>query len=165
MQNKNSRLTAAFSIVLALSCLEVASPAHAHHSFAAQYDAAKPITLTGKVTKVEWTNPHVYVFVDVRDDKTGEVVKWALEVGGGPNSLIRQGWSRDSLKTDDVITVEGSLARDGSRLANAKSIVLTATGKKMFTGTIPTETGGASPAAAGSGNAGSSGATPSGASR
>jgi len=134
----------ACAIAVVLGALAAAPTAQAHHSFAAQYDASKPITLTGKVTKVEWTNPHVYVFVDVRDDKTGAVVSWALEVGGGPNSLIRQGWSRDSLKTDDVITVEGSLARYGSRLANAKSIVLTTTGKKMFYGPIPTETGGTS---------------------
>jgi len=139
MQKKNSRRAAASVLVLALASLDAAMPAHSHHSFAAQYDAAKPITLTGKVTKVEWTNPHVYVYVDVRDDKTGEVVNWALEIGGGPNSLIRQGWSRDSLKTDDQITVEGSLARDGSRLASAQSIVLTATGKRVFAAPIPTE--------------------------
>jgi acyl-coenzyme A thioesterase PaaI-like protein len=140
MQNKNARLTAALAVALAVATLEASPPAHAHHSFAAQYDASKPITLTGKVTKVEWTNPHVYVYVDVRDDKTGAVVNWALEIGGGPNSLIRQGWSRDSLKTDDVVTVEGSLARDGSRLASAQSIVLTATGKRVFAAPIPTET-------------------------
>ena len=128
MNNKSSRRAAA-SIALTLVLLAAALPAHSHHSFAAQYDAAKPITLTGKVTKVEWTNPHVYVYVDVRDEKTGEVAKWALEIGGGPNSLIRQGWSRDSLKADDVINVEASLARDGSRLASAQSIVLAATGK------------------------------------
>ena len=139
MNNKSSRRAAA-SIALTLVFLAAALPAYSHHSFAAQYDAAKPITLTGKVTKVEWTNPHVYVYVDVRDEKTGEVAKWALEIGGGPNSLIRQGWSRDSLKADDVINVEASLARDGSRLASAQSIVLAATGKKVFSSPIPTET-------------------------
>jgi hypothetical protein len=139
MNNKSSRRAAA-SIAFTLVFLAAATPAHSHHSFAAQYDAAKPITLTGKVTKVEWTNPHVYVYVDVRDEKTGEVAKWALEIGGGPNSLIRQGWSRDSLKADDVINVEASLARDGSRLASAQSIVLAATGKKVFSSPIPTET-------------------------
>jgi len=144
MQKKNSRLGAASVLALVLIVLAVAMPAHAHHSFAAQYDASKPITLTGKVTKVEWTNPHVYVYVDVRDDKTGEAVNWALEIGGGPNSLIRQGWSRDTLKTDDLVTVEGSLARDGSRLASAQSIVLTATGKRVFAAPIPTETPNAS---------------------
>jgi len=138
MNNKSSRRAAA-AAALTLAFLAAATPAHSHHSFAAQYDAAKPITLTGKVTKVEWTNPHVYVYLDVRDEKTGEVANWALEIGGGPNSLIRQGWSRDSLKTDDVINVEGSLARDGSRLASAQSIVLAATGKKVFSSPIPTE--------------------------
>ena len=139
MKNKSSRLAAAPVVALTFASLALALPAYSHHSFAAQYDAAKPITLTGKVTKVEWTNPHVYVYVDVRDEKTGEVANWALEIGGGPNSLIRQGWSRDSLKTDDVINVEGSLARDGSRLASAQSIVLAATGKKVFSSPIPTE--------------------------
>jgi hypothetical protein len=143
MQKKSSRLAAASAVTLTLVFLAAARPAHSHHSFAAQYDAAKPITLTGKVTKVEWTNPHVYVYVDVRDEKSGEVANWALEIGGGPNSLIRQGWSRDSLKADDVINVEGSLARDGSRLASAQSIVLAATGKRVFSAPIPTETGNA----------------------
>ena len=140
MKNKNARLTAASFVALTVFVLAAARPAHSHHSFAAQYDAAKPITLTGKVTKVEWTNPHVYVYIDVRDEKSGDVANWALEIGGGPNSLIRQGWSRDSLKTDDVVNVEGSLARDGSRLASAQSIVLAATGKKVFSAPIPTET-------------------------
>ena len=144
MKNKISRRAAASVLALALTFLAAAPTAHAHHSFAAQYDATKPITLTGKVTKVEWTNPHVYVYVDVRDEKSGEVANWALEIGGGPNSLIRQGWSRDSLKTDDVINVEGSLARDGSRLASAQSIVLAATGKKVFSSPIPTEPSNAS---------------------
>jgi hypothetical protein len=143
MQKKSSRLAAASAVTLTLVFLAAARPAHSHHSFAAQYDAAKPITLTGKVTKVEWTNPHVYVYVDVRDQKSGEVANWALEIGGGPNSLIRQGWSRDSLKADDVINVEGSLARDGSRLASAQSIVLATTGKRVFSAPIPTETGNA----------------------
>jgi hypothetical protein len=138
MNNKSSRRAAA-SIALTLVFLAAALPAYSHHSFAAQYDAAKPITLTGKVTKVEWTNPHVYLYLDVRDEKTGEIANWALEIGGGPNSLIRQGWSRDSLKVDDVINVEGSLARDGSRLASAQSIVLATTGKKVFSSPIPTE--------------------------
>jgi hypothetical protein len=140
MKNKNLRRAAASFVALTLLFLAAARPAHSHHSFAAQYDASKPITLTGKVTKVEWTNPHVYVYIDVRDEKSGEVANWALEIGGGPNSLIRQGWSRDSLKADDVINVEGSLARDGSRLASAQSIVLAATGKRVFSAPIPTET-------------------------
>ena len=115
------------------SVLAAALPAYAHHSFPAQYDAAKTITLTGKVTKVEWTNPHIFIYIDVPDEKTSSVVNWALEMGG-PNALLRLGWKRDSLKPDDVITVEGSLARDGSPLANATSIVMVATGKRMLAG-------------------------------
>ena len=110
-----------------------ALPVRAHHSFPAQYDASKQITLTGKITKVEWTNPHIFVYIDVEDEKTGAVANWALEMGG-PNALLRLGWKRDSLKVDDVIIVEGSLARDGSNLANAKSIVMASTGKRMLAG-------------------------------
>ncbi len=121
------------SLSLTLTLLAAALPADAHHSFAAQYDATKPITLTGKVTKVEWTNPHIYIYVDVPDEKTSSIVNWALEMGG-PNALIRLGWTRNSLKIDDLVTVEGTLARDGSKLANARSIVMTTTGKRMLAG-------------------------------
>jgi hypothetical protein len=121
------------TIVLALTALAAALPAYAHHSFPAQYDIDKPIALTGKITKVEWTNPHIFIYIDVTDEKTGAVVNWALEMGA-PNALIRAGWKRDSLKTDDIIAVEGSLARDGSDLANALSITMVATGKKMLAG-------------------------------
>ncbi|MFT5321491.1 MAG: hypothetical protein ACI934_001644 [Pseudohongiellaceae bacterium] len=105
---------------------------YAHHSFPAQYDASKTITLNGKVTDVEWTNPHIFIYVDVANEDTGIVENWALELGG-PNALLRAGWKRNSLKTDDVITVDGALARDGSNLVNATSIVLDATGKRMLT--------------------------------
>ena len=118
---------------LGLSILLAAIPAWAHHSFAAQYDSTKVVTLTGKVTKVEWTNPHIYFFIDVTDQKTGKVTNWALEFGG-PNSLMRLGWTRNSMKLDDIVTVEGTLARDGSNLANARSIILASTGKKLFAG-------------------------------
>lgn len=118
---------------LSASMLAAAWPAHAHHSFPAQYDAEKPITLTGRVTEIQWTNPHIFIYVDVPDENTGEVVSWALEMGG-PNALLRLGWKRDSLKPGDLVTVEGSLARDGSPLANATSVVMTETGRRMLAG-------------------------------
>jgi hypothetical protein len=120
-------------ISLAAILLLGAAPSHAHHSFPAEYDASKPVKLTGKVTKVEWTNPHIFVYIDVPDEKSGEVVSWTLEMGG-PNALLRLGWKRDSLKVDDLVSVEGSLARYTPHLANASSIVMVSTGKKMLAG-------------------------------
>ena len=128
----NKTLTTAV-LSLAASALVAALPAYAHHSFAAEYDAAKSITFTGTVTKVEWTNPHIFVHMDVPDEQTGNVVAWKLEMGA-PNALLRLGWKRDSLKVGDLVTVQGSLAKDGSPLVNAKSIVMAATGKRMLAG-------------------------------
>ena len=121
------------AISLAASFLLGGAPSYAHHSFPAEYDASKPVKLTGKVTKVEWTNPHIFIYIDVPDEKSGEVVNWALEMGG-PNTLLRLGWKRDSLKVDDLVSVEGSLARYTPHLANASSIVMVSTGKKMLAG-------------------------------
>ena len=123
---------------LTASVLAAALPVYAHHSFPAQYDADQPITFTGKVTKVEWTNPHIFIYVDVADENTGAVVNWALEMGG-PNALLRLGWKRDSLKVDDLLTIEGSLARDGSPLANAETIVMVETGQRMLAGSSSAE--------------------------
>jgi DNA/RNA endonuclease YhcR with UshA esterase domain len=105
----------------ALLLLATASQqAGAHHSFAGQYDVAKPITLTGTVSKLEWTNPHAFVAIDVKGDN-GAVATWELE-RGSPNMLIRYKFTRDTIKIGDNVTVEGFLARDGSNLANAKTI-------------------------------------------
>ena len=120
-------------LALVFTLFAAAAPAWAHHSFAAQYDSTKPIKFTGKVTKVEWTNPHIYFYIDVTDEKTGKVINWALEMGS-PNALQRLGWSRNSMKPNDTVTVEATLAKDGSNLANVRTVVLTDSGKKLFAG-------------------------------
>ena len=94
-------------VVAGLGLLLCTVPMLAHHSFAAEYDSAKPITLTGTVTKVEWMNPHARFYIDVKDEK-GEMNNWELELGS-PNGLMRQGWTRNSLKKGDVVTITGSL--------------------------------------------------------
>lgn len=122
-----------YMLWIAAFALAMAAPLMAHHSFAAEYDASKPAKLTGKVTKVEWTNPHAFFYIDVKDEKTGQVSNWSIELGS-PNSLMRLGWSRSSMKIDDVVNVEGSLAKDGSKLVNARNITLATSGKKLLTG-------------------------------
>jgi Family of unknown function (DUF6152) len=123
-----SRLIA---VIAGLGLVVTTVPLAAHHSFAAEYDADKPVTLKGPVTKVEWTNPHARFYVDVKDDK-GTLTNWNLELAS-PNVLTRQGWTRKSLNVGDVVTVEGSLARDGSKMANARVVTL-ASGKRVFAG-------------------------------
>lgn len=99
----------------------------AHHSFAAEFDASKPIKLTGIVTKVEWTNPHVWIYFNVKDKDTGKVTNWGTEMGP-PHLLQRRGWRRETLKLGDELTVDGSLARNGTKRMNARAVTLTATG-------------------------------------
>ena len=118
-------------LVAGVVLLASAAPLLGHHSFAAEYDATKPVTLKGTVTKVEWTNPHARFYVDVKDD-TGTVMNWNLELAS-PNVLVRNGWTRKSLNIGDVITVQGSLAKDGSKMANARVVTL-ADGKRIFAG-------------------------------
>jgi hypothetical protein len=115
--------------LLAIVCLGNAVSALAHHSFAAEFDRAKPVTLKGVVSKVEWANPHTRLYLDVMD-KSGTPINWELELAS-PNSLMRAGWTRHSVKIGDTITVQGFMAKDGSHLANA-STVLAADGRKVL---------------------------------
>ena len=108
------------------------APLVAHHSFAAEY-GNEPANLKGAVTKIEWQNPHVFFYIDVRDEETGKVTNWALEMGA-PAVIQRTGWTRTTMKIGDIVIVTGTKAKNGKPLANARSVVMASTGKKLGAG-------------------------------
>jgi len=115
-------------LVAGIALLALGAPLFAHHSFAAEYDASKPVNMTGAVTKVEWMNPHVWFYVDIKDEATGQVNNWAAEMGS-PNALTREGWNRNTLKIGTKVSFEGTRAKDGSYKLNARNV--TVDGKKL----------------------------------
>jgi hypothetical protein len=126
-------MRAKLGVLVAVAGLLVSAVAVlAHHSFAAEYDASKPVTLKGTVTKIEWTNPHARVYIDVKTEEGG-LTNWNMELAS-PNALQRNGWTRRSLNVGDEVTIQGSAAKDGSKMANARALTL-ASGRKVFAGT------------------------------
>jgi hypothetical protein len=119
------------AVLISVAALGAAARAAAHHSFAAEFDANAPVELSGPVTKIEWANPHTFFYIDVQN-ANGEYENWAFELGS-PNGLMRRGWTRNTLKIGDVVTVAGSRAKDGSFKGNARSVVLS-TGQRLFAG-------------------------------
>lgn len=131
MNNSASKCLALLASLMVASAVTTAG---AHHAFSAQYDSEQPVTLEGVVVKIDWLNPHAYFYLDVVDEATGEIAAWACELTS-PVGLMRRGWTRNSMKIGDTVVVDGILARDGSALMNAQSVVLVSTGQKLFTRT------------------------------
>lgn len=121
------------SVLAGAACLLAAAPAAPHHAFAAEFDINRPVKLTGTVTRIEWTNPHAWLFIDAKDG-AGNVQSWAIELVG-INDLLRLGWGRDKVKAGDVIDVDGFGARNGTNTANAASVSLTGTGELLWAST------------------------------
>ncbi len=119
-------------LALSAGLLLAAVPVMAHHSFSAEFDAAKPITLKGYVTKISWTNPHVWIYMNVKDE-SGAISNWGFEMGP-PHLLQGQGWTSKSLKIGDEIEVEGSRAKNGSLKMNARTVKMAATGVRLGAG-------------------------------
>jgi hypothetical protein len=130
--------TISLSGAIAFGLLLPAIPACAHHAFIAEFDANKRMKVTGTITRFEWTNPHAWLYIDVKDE-SGKVTNWSFEMGS-PNVLIRQGWKRTALNQGDQVTVEGYAAKDGSNVANARRVTLP-DGRQVFAGSPGTDGG------------------------
>ena|SRR5689334_24955442 len=128
-------MKSALFLLVASASIVATAPAVAHHSFASEFDVKRAVSLQGPVTKLEWTNPHAFVFVDVKDEK-GNVQNWAVELVG-INDLLRLGWGRNKVKIGDVVSIEGYGARNGSNKANATSATLTGTGELLWKSSTP----------------------------
>ena len=117
------------SLILISGLLLSAVPAGAHHAFATEFDGNKPVTMKGIVTKIDWANPHVWFYLNLKTE--GDVIEnWGFEMGG-PNSLRSSGWTRETMKIGDEVIVDGSLAKNGSHNVNAKSVTMASTGKRL----------------------------------
>ncbi|HEY3160253.1 MAG TPA: DUF6152 family protein [Vicinamibacterales bacterium] len=124
--------TKAVLVIGGLGLLLASRPIAAHHSFTAEFDANKPITMTGSVTKFEWTNPHAWIYIDAKDE-AGKVSNWGFELAAA-SGLMRSGWTRFSVKPGDVVTIEGARAKNGSNNASAQTVTLASSGRKLFAG-------------------------------